>query len=549
MSYNQAVATDNSNKSISKKQNNYQLDKLVCDSGFWIRYIAAILDVCMVSAVVVAAQYFAGFEYSLLNIFLFLLLYEVFTIGSNMQATFAMRMLSVRIIRSDGKKITYPEAFVRFFLQIITLLTCNAGFLTSFYTKDKRLLHDIILDTKVVDDNPLDIRAGFWNRYIAYIIDLTFILFIALIIAKVSGLLLEDDLILLYITVYLIYNTIGTGSSLQATLGKRIMAIHVIRNDGSKINYRIAFGRCLSSIISMLFVFIGYFMIGFTKSKQSLHDVLAETRVVHGYPGAISRQNKNDYRLICLYLVTIVLLYMIIYSEYKDKIYYKVIDTYIGRYISKSNQEEGNQSFSDEYIARRNFYYNLLDNQLYFDNDKKEANKNNNSVSEGTDDNDLIRPDSEVFEVRGLDGDDVIYATNDSNVLYGDSGEDTLNGYLGNDELNGGIGNDRLSGYKGDDIIYGGGGADKIMTGSSNDIVIYKNISDSNAKKRDIILDFESGVDKISFKDFELKLNPDDLIIQNISTGSIIKIENTDFEVKIKNNNKIVKDDFIFNDN
>jgi hypothetical protein len=240
---------------------------------------------------------------------------------------------------------------------------------------------------------------------------------------------------------------------------------------------------------------------------------------------------------------------MIIYSEYKDKIYYKVIDTYIGRYISKSNQEEGNQSFSDEYIARRNFYYNLLDNQLYFDNDKKEANKNNNSVSEGTDDNDLIRPDSEVFEVRGLDGDDVIYATNDSNVLYGDSGEDTLNGYLGNDELNGGIGNDRLSGYKGDDIIYGGGGADKIMTGSSNDIVIYKNISDSNAKKRDIILDFESGVDKISFKDFELKLNPDDLIIQNISTGSIIKIENTDFEVKIKNNNKIVKDDFIFNDN
>lgn len=65
---------------------------------------------------------------------------------------------------------------------------------------------------------------------------------------------------------------------------------------------------------------------------------------------------------------------------------------------------------------------------------------------------------------EGLDGNDVIRDTNDSNKLYGGAGNDKLYGNYGNDMLDGGTGDDYLEGgYGNDTYVYG--------KGSGNDVI------------------------------------------------------------------------------
>ncbi|MBR4673902.1 MAG: hypothetical protein IKP00_05490, partial [Victivallales bacterium] len=66
--------------------------------------------------------------------------------------------------------------------------------------------------------------------------------------------------------------------------------------------------------------------------------------------------------------------------------------------------------------------------------------------------------------VQGGDGDDVIWANNDSSLLLGDAGDDRIVGGSGNDVIAGGAGND---------ILHGGGGGDIFCFGGSwgNDTV------------------------------------------------------------------------------
>ena len=68
----------------------------------------------------------------------------------------------------------------------------------------------------------------------------------------------------------------------QATIGKRIVGIYVIRSTGERISFMRAVGRYFAQILSMIILCIGYIMAGFTKEKTALHDLIADTRVVYG---------------------------------------------------------------------------------------------------------------------------------------------------------------------------------------------------------------------------------------------------------------------------
>ncbi len=58
-------------------------------------------------------------------------------------------------------------------------------------------------------------------------------------------------------------------------------------------------------------------------------------------------------------------------------------------------------------------------------------------------------------------------------------------------------GNDAFYGTKGDDTIHGGVGQDTVLGGEGADHFVFSAITDSSATSRDVILDFEAGVDKI----------------------------------------------------
>jgi uncharacterized RDD family membrane protein YckC len=71
-------------------------------------------------------------------------------------------------------------------------------------------------------------------------------------------------------------------SEKQATIGKKAMGIYVTDVNGQRLTFGRATGRFFAKIISsMVPLYIGFIMAGFTQKKQALHDMIAGTLVWH----------------------------------------------------------------------------------------------------------------------------------------------------------------------------------------------------------------------------------------------------------------------------
>lgn len=84
------------------------------------------------------------------------------------------------------------------------------------------------------------------------------------------------------LVLYFLYEPICDSSELQATPGKYALGIQVTDLDGRRISLRAAYIRCLAKLASSCFFCMGHFVAFFTKRKQALHDLAAETIVVYG---------------------------------------------------------------------------------------------------------------------------------------------------------------------------------------------------------------------------------------------------------------------------
>ncbi len=141
--------------------------------------------------------------------------------------------------------------------------------------------------------------AGFWIRLVAYVIDAILVYIMALIGGLIVGfiigvaasgahgdegfrMLVQLAGALVGLGVGLFYFIYFPSGSWQATPGKRIVGIHLIREDGGRVSGLLALGRYLSYLISSLIVGIGFFMIGWNKEKKGLHDIICGTRVIYG---------------------------------------------------------------------------------------------------------------------------------------------------------------------------------------------------------------------------------------------------------------------------
>lgn len=140
--------------------------------------------------------------------------------------------------------------------------------------------------------------AGFWIRVGAYIID-------AIVLAVVGGIIgglfggaagsANDPMGFMAggsLLLNLISIVIGIGyfagmesSSWQATLGKKVLGLVVVDENGQRISLAKGIGRYFGKILSALIVLIGFIMVAFTEKKQGLHDMLAGTLVLKGAPG------------------------------------------------------------------------------------------------------------------------------------------------------------------------------------------------------------------------------------------------------------------------
>jgi len=148
--------------------------------------------------------------------------------------------------------------------------------------------------------------AGFWLRFIAYVIDAVIISFVEfLLILPMLGLFginiallesgtldgLEEEFLIpalisagsgLYLSAFLIswlYYALLESGPRQGTIGKMALGIVVTDMDGTRINFAKASLRFFSKIISSAILMIGYIMAGITQRKQALHDIIANTLV------------------------------------------------------------------------------------------------------------------------------------------------------------------------------------------------------------------------------------------------------------------------------
>jgi uncharacterized RDD family membrane protein YckC len=134
--------------------------------------------------------------------------------------------------------------------------------------------------------------AGFWKRFAAYIIDGIVLNIVSTIVSfalggnfytnlnagEVSGRIVAAFII--SGAAGWLYFTLMESSTTQATLGKMALSIIVTDLDGKRISFGKANARFWSKIVSVIILYIGFIMAGFTERKQALHDIIAGTLVV-----------------------------------------------------------------------------------------------------------------------------------------------------------------------------------------------------------------------------------------------------------------------------
>ena len=134
--------------------------------------------------------------------------------------------------------------------------------------------------------------AGFWRRFLAFLIDAFILATVSFLFSasffltvmsgpdsKALGVTVLSNRIFSFLLHWL-YFTLMESSSKQATLGKMAIGIIVTDYNGQRISLLRANGRYFGKFLSAFIFGIGFIMAGFTRRKQALHDMLAETLVV-----------------------------------------------------------------------------------------------------------------------------------------------------------------------------------------------------------------------------------------------------------------------------
>ena len=91
-----------------------------------------------------------------------------------------------------------------------------------------------------------------------------------------------------------LYYGICEGSSMSATLGKKICGIIVLDENGNKLSSSQGFLRSLCRILSGIILGIGYLLALFDDENRALHDKLAKTFVAKELPVAQQPQVPNQ---------------------------------------------------------------------------------------------------------------------------------------------------------------------------------------------------------------------------------------------------------------
>lgn len=123
----------------------------------------------------------------------------------------------------------------------------------------------------VVTASPADLtilpRAGFWIRFAASLLDLVLL---GWVFAFLDG---------FFPLVWLAYH-IGMWAWKGTTIGGIVCNLKVVRVDGRDLDFTVALVRGLAAVFSFIALCLGFFWAGWTRERQSWHDLIAGTVIV-----------------------------------------------------------------------------------------------------------------------------------------------------------------------------------------------------------------------------------------------------------------------------
>lgn len=144
------------------------------------------------------------------------------------------------------------------------------------------------------------IYAGFWRRLAAYTLDVVpitlattgvFYFFLGFdqtwnaywsspgVETRAAFLDERNQIRDLSFVIWLVYSTVFEASPLQGTLGKRVLGIKVVDDEGERISVLRSVLRNVFKLSAYLSLSIGFIWAAFSRHKQAWHDYLARTYV------------------------------------------------------------------------------------------------------------------------------------------------------------------------------------------------------------------------------------------------------------------------------
>jgi uncharacterized RDD family membrane protein YckC len=116
------------------------------------------------------------------------------------------------------------------------------------------------------------LRAGFWRRAAAWIIDYISSFFIAYALGFVSSLAgvfyTDNEIIGISVLIWWLYFALQESGTKQATVGKQYLSIKVVTLDGKAPTFWRSSGRHFAKFLSAIPLGIGFLMCIFTARKQ-----------------------------------------------------------------------------------------------------------------------------------------------------------------------------------------------------------------------------------------------------------------------------------------
>jgi uncharacterized RDD family membrane protein YckC len=255
---------------------------------------------------------FKEISYFFLFHFFFNLLYYSLWESSKLQATPGKLATGIKVTNAEGARVSFVKALERNFFKIISSIALGIGYMMAGWTERKQALHDIMSNCLVSRSEtvhePIKMHAyaGFWRRFIAYVLDsillyiflspINFLFGAKITMRQLLHTIRHTDVPLPGVhelIQLIIVSTVGSlitffyfasweSSRYQATPGKLALGIKVIDLSGNRLSFWRASGRYVSKFISGYTLLIGYLMAGWTKHKQALHDELAHSLVIIG---------------------------------------------------------------------------------------------------------------------------------------------------------------------------------------------------------------------------------------------------------------------------